>query len=572
MVALALLAATALFPHAAWASDFRDDWALEKGFTLEVDTTGYELPTAIAFVPEPGRQPKSPLYFVTELRGSVKVVTRDRTVAEFADLGIPKPPEPYPALEGQNGAAGICLDPEHGYVFVTYAAFDGRGVLRNHLVRFSSRPGSFALEATARKDLARPFAPYPTGANHQIGGCVVDGDSLFIGVGDGAIPARAQDLDKLSGKIVRMTLDGEPYPDNPYFKSSAPRRYVYAYGLRNPFGLTLAEGGLFATQNGVSIDSFLAIERGRNYGWNATDASIATNAEAVFLQVVAPVHVAYVPRRSSLFPSGYRETFYFGSAQSAAEKGAGVMALPYDVRTGRVTAPARSFVRFRRILGGEVAAVALGPDGLYFAGIAPNVEEETPVYRVRYDPAALYPHILEPDSGYALYETFGCRSCHKIAGSGGTAGPALDMPALESRIAEQLASPDYIERLDSIDKLDAEPFRSTRPFRDALRRATPSERVRLWLEYRLLEPRFDDPAAAMPTLGLEKGQAEAIVDFLLLGQPEFVVPNEVRFRDRVRGVVTSKRFAGGIVIGFVAASIFLGLAWLISRRLEARRS
>ena len=58
MVALALLAATALFPQTAWASDFRDDWSLEKGFTLEVDTQGYELPTAIAFVPEPGRLPK----------------------------------------------------------------------------------------------------------------------------------------------------------------------------------------------------------------------------------------------------------------------------------------------------------------------------------------------------------------------------------------------------------------------------------------------------------------------------------------------------------------------------------
>jgi hypothetical protein len=40
-----------------------------EGFSISIDTEGYHYPTAIAFVPTPGNDPKDPLYFVTELRG-----------------------------------------------------------------------------------------------------------------------------------------------------------------------------------------------------------------------------------------------------------------------------------------------------------------------------------------------------------------------------------------------------------------------------------------------------------------------------------------------------------------------
>ncbi len=40
--------------------------------------------------------------------------------------------------------AGICLDPDHGYVFVTYAYRDEAGILRNGISRFSAQPLTFA--------------------------------------------------------------------------------------------------------------------------------------------------------------------------------------------------------------------------------------------------------------------------------------------------------------------------------------------------------------------------------------------------------------------------------------------
>lgn len=576
LLLLLLLGAGALTGNARGAGDFRDDWAVAEGFTLTMHSSGYELPTAIAFVRNPGRDPKSPLYFVAELRGTVKVVTRDRTVARFANLALPPPDERYPQLGAQNGAAGICLDDEQGHVFVTYAAFDRRGVLRNGLVRFDSVPRTFGLEAQGREEIGEVFAPYPTAANHQIGGCVVEDDSLFVGVGDGTVSSRAQNLDQLAGKVVRMTAEGEPHPENPFFDAprAAPRRYVWAYGLRNPFGIVAVGSELYATQNGISIDSFLRIERGRNYGWDGSDESIATNAEAVMIPATAPVHVAYVPEETDRFPPQYRGTFFFGSAQSAAERGAGVLGLRYDVASHRVVRAARSFVRFRRAAGGEVSAVALGPDGLYFASILPNPQAETtPVYRVAFDAAAGYPHPLElKQSGSSLFQQFGCRACHSLDNVGGTSGPPLDRPALERRVEDRLASPEYARRVEELARLDQEPFASYRDERRKVLARDGRERVLLWLEYRLLEPRFDDPDATMPKVGATPAQAAAIAEYLVSGEAEGAAPPAVAFSDRVRNTLKSKRFAAGVVAGLGFAAAAFALFGLVRRARQRPRT
>ena len=561
--------ALALSPSSA-AADFRDDWALPAGFDLQIDTEGYELPTAIAFVPNPGRGASSPLYFVAELRGRVKVVTRDRSVSTFADIGIPTPRTRYPDLAAQNGAAGLCLDPERGYVFVTYSAFGSDGALRNAIVRFESAPRTFGLKAGRRLDVKRIFAAYPTSANHQIGGCVVVGDSLFVGVGDGAVATRARDLDSVSGKVLRMTLDGKPHAGNPFGATARPgsgRPYVWAYGLRNPFGLVAVGDALFATHNGNAIDSFLRIERGEDYGWNGSDAAIGANAAAVMNPAVGPVHVTHLAKGTRLFPEEWSGSFFFGASVSSADQRAGVLALGYDVERGWVTEPARSFVRFRRSSGGEVAGVALGADGLYFAPIVPNPDGRSPVYRVVYDPASNYPHALGPEeSGEILYGQYGCSGCHSLRDIGGTAGPPLDLPVLRAQILPRLATPEYRSRVAELDRTNEEPFSSYRDARRQVLAAEGEQQLATWMTYRLLEPRFDDPAALMPNLGLSRPQAREITDFLL-GRGLVAAPQPTRtFTERARDVVESKRFAGGFVTGLVLALTAASAAWFARHR------
>jgi len=110
-------------------------------FALDLDTQGYHFPSAIAFVPTPGSGPKDPLYFITELRGTIKVVTNDRSVHIFADgFFHSQPRKELPDLEGETGMAGVCLEPSRGYVFVTYAYTDSAGFAQPGL-KLSPRQG-----------------------------------------------------------------------------------------------------------------------------------------------------------------------------------------------------------------------------------------------------------------------------------------------------------------------------------------------------------------------------------------------------------------------------------------------
>src|SRR5262249_42897479 len=105
--------------------DWQSDWALAQGFTVRRDAEGFRFPTAIVFVPHPGSAPSDPLYFVTELQGTIKVVSNDRTVHVFAQDVMPKPTaDTLPKYTGESGLAGICLEPVHGYVFATFAYGD----------------------------------------------------------------------------------------------------------------------------------------------------------------------------------------------------------------------------------------------------------------------------------------------------------------------------------------------------------------------------------------------------------------------------------------------------------------
>ena len=85
-------------------------------------------------------------------------------------------------------------------------------------------------------------------ASYQNGGRIAFGpDGMpYVTVGDAGNSQAAQDRGSLSGKILRMTPDGDVPNDNP-FESSL----VYSFGHRNPQGLAWSEGGtMYASEFG----------------------------------------------------------------------------------------------------------------------------------------------------------------------------------------------------------------------------------------------------------------------------------------------------------------------------------
>lgn len=513
-------------PAETAAVDWHNDWTLPRGYSLSRDASGFTLPTAIAFVPSPGTAPKDPLYFVTELHGAVKVVTNDRTVLTFADhfakldsveaFGI------FPSLE--LGMGGICLDPANGFVFVTFVYHDSQKVLRNNIARFETVPGTFSVTPTSSLLFTEIFAPYRSAVSHQIGQCQVRNGKLYVGVGDGQQPIESQSVGSPLGKILRMTVDGDPVPGNPLFTGLDRRNaknYVWAFGLRNPFGLALVGERVFAADNGNNIDRIIEVKRGHNFLWDGTDRSIGTNAIAVLAPGRGLTHMDVVPD-SSLAPRSdgsvrILQVVSGDSEQLATDSPPQILEIEYDSARSAVTSAPRAVLRYRGTTLQTLVGVAARLDGFYFVGMFPDRSDTTSVYRVTLAPGRENTSILEEERApLALMRDYGCFGCHRLYGDGdGRRGPVLDRDLLMQRLDSRLNSAPYRVAIDALDTLANEPFLATRTARAAVANAAGRDKLRLWVEFHLREPRFDNPNALMPNLAVTADHAAAIAEFLV---------------------------------------------------------
>ena len=80
----------------------------------------------------------------------------------------------------------------------------------------------------------------------------------------------AQDLDKLQGKVVRLTQDGEVPADNPFVHRAGARPEIWSYGIRNPQGMAMNPWSdtLWLNEHGPRGGDEINIpQKGKNYGW-----------------------------------------------------------------------------------------------------------------------------------------------------------------------------------------------------------------------------------------------------------------------------------------------------------------
>ncbi|AIR86860.1 PQQ-dependent sugar dehydrogenase [Pantoea rwandensis] len=93
---------------------------------------------------------------------------------------------------------------------------------------------------------------------------------LFIAFGDNFSSLSAQQLDKLSGKIVRLTQNGDVPADNPFVQRKDARAEIWSYGMRNPQGLAFNPWTqqMWESEHGPRGGDEVNIpQKGKNYGW-----------------------------------------------------------------------------------------------------------------------------------------------------------------------------------------------------------------------------------------------------------------------------------------------------------------
>jgi hypothetical protein len=561
--------------------NWKDDWSLAPGFAIDADTVGFSFPSDIEFVPNPGSEPDDPLYFVLELKGTLKVVTNDRTVHTFAQDFIPVP---LKKSFQEIGAAGMCLDPSRGYVYVTFGYLDRTQVFRNGMVRFSATPETFGRTAGERLFLLDLFADERADTSHQIGPCAISNDQLFVPVGYGKERTQSQNLQTTLGSILRMDLDFKPIADNPFATDDGEDTavdYIWTYGHRNVFGLDFVGDRLIITENGGSIDRLLEVEGGKNYLWRGDDWSIAARADFIFGPAVGLVQLDYLPETSDVFPEAFRNQFYIALAGGPGAVGPGlkgersISMLRYDFGTNRVVEPPNMLVAYRGSGMQLPVSVAFGPDALYFVALLPQSDGTTPVMKITYDPDRGHPHVLGRDvQPEVLINEYGCRQCHRIGASGGKFGPRLSSAQFDS-IRARINGPDYPAHVATIDALEEPLFMDYREARREILGEEGEQRLKRWLATYLLNPAFDNPESKMPSPGVTPAHAKIIADYLIriTNTPETEAVSHGpldRLRFAIAGFFPDLRYRhliGAFVVGSGIGLVFtFGLVMLFWRK------
>ena len=567
---LVLLLVTAAGARAATDThDWRGDWELPDGFTMHIDTEAYDAPTSIAFVPNPGTSPKSPRYYVTELEGRVKVVTQDRSVYTFAEkLWTRGALKDLPDPDGESGTAAITLEPERGYIFVSFTYRDPHNILRNGMVRFDCEPQVFGLKPLRTHLNTELFKQDISLVTHQIGSMVLDGTNLMVSVGDGGQHFKCENVDSTLGKLLRMTLDMKPVRDNPYYEDDDPLRpvnYVWASGLRNPFGLTRVGDRYFATENGFDIDRFLEIRQADNFHWDGHDWSIGMNAPLVLGPTHAPVHLVFLPQSNTLFPPEHRSKFYVAMAGGKSMR-AGLLAIDYDFARSRLASRPRQFALHLTEKDREVdpVGVAIGPDGLYMVSLYPVRKDrgaKGAVVRISYDPANQISRFLGADAkAQTILVGRACYNCHGQRTTDLNVAPPLDRETLVPRILERLHSKGYRSDVAELDRVEIAPYAAYRAARKEVLAARGDQQARLWMTYHILEPMFDRKSSAMPNLGLSREEAEDVANYLVrqnIGSTGLVGFVKSCVHPFLYGPAKRRHLVGAFAMGFCLAFALL---------------
>jgi cytochrome c551/c552 len=259
----------------------------------------------------------------------------------------------------------------------------------------------------------------------------------------------------------------------------------------------------------------------------------------------------HYPAGSSLFPDEYASGFYFASS---AEESAGVIRVPFDTALGSSTGVSAHLVKSRASFPQAVTGLAFGPDGLYFTSILPDSSGTSAVFRLSYDPAAGYDLGLYGGDAEGLIGKYGCRSCHQLDGSGGAVGPALDTNALNIRVRSRLNSPEYSQLVADLDARNEDPWAAWSDERRAILDAGGRAQLARWVSAKIQEPRFDDPDAQMPQLGVTKAHADTMAAYLVgtpRPQPWYSQAVETVFGSRRALLTFAVGAMGGLALGVV---------------------
>jgi len=293
---------------------------------VETVAENLEIVWSIVFAPD-GR------VFLAERPGRVRIIENGKLrAAPFFTV-------PDISLSDEGGLMGMTLHPkftENRFLYLAYIYRDERNEQNVRVVRYRETGESLVEPKTIIE--AIPASKYHAGTRLKFGADA----KLYITTGDATKQKRAQNLNSINGKTLRLNDDGTIPQDNPFVGQKDARPEIWSYGHRNAQGMDFQPetGLMFQTEHGPSLidgvslfkrsggDEVNIVERGKNYGWDKishkmTKAGMETPI-IEFSPAVAPASGMFY--RGNLFPD-LKGNFFFG-----ALKGESIIRLVMDGR------------------------------------------------------------------------------------------------------------------------------------------------------------------------------------------------------------------------------------------------
>jgi glucose/arabinose dehydrogenase/mono/diheme cytochrome c family protein len=348
-------------------------------------------PWSIAFLPD------GKILLTERLPGSIRILDSKGVLSE-AVAGVAELASP--GAKG-IGLLDVVLDPhfaENHRIFFTFFDF---------VENANTNPGgtdSNTYIARARLDEAKCaineakviFRAQPLMPSKRLGGktggriAIAPDGTLFLTTGDRSDSPPwdvAQRLDNHLGKIIHITADGAPAPDNPFLGRPDVLPEIWAYGVRSPEGLAFdpKTGRLWENEHGPrGGDELNIIEKGKNYGWPVIVHGIDYPGTAIgegitqkkgmdepvyyWDPVIAPSGLAFYT--GNLFPQ-WKDSLFVGGLRSR-------MLVRLSIVNDKVVAEEPLLMD----LQSRIRDVRVGPDGAVYVltdSGTPSISPRTPL-------------------------------------------------------------------------------------------------------------------------------------------------------------------------------------------------
>lgn len=228
--------------------------------------------------------------FIVEKEGKIKILNPDLTVLPTPFLDISN----KISTNGERGLLGLAFHPNYqsnGYFYINYTDLNGN----TQIARFSVNSSNPNVADDSSETILLSYNQPQS--NHNGGDMHFGPDGyLYIASGDGGDYAdplnRAQDLNQLLGKILRIDVDNpsgvNPYgipPDNPFIDTPNARSEIWASGLRNPWRISFdeEENAIWIADVGQANQEEINRQSldlaGLNYGWRCYEGNLVFDTQ-----------------------------------------------------------------------------------------------------------------------------------------------------------------------------------------------------------------------------------------------------------------------------------------------------